>query len=282
MRFYSSTSRDFSSLNINYPDEFELLTNGLLVPDQSNLIKKEWAGSPICIESFLRLQSSNRINIKFQKGYTTTFMIQITESVSNNMIIEGLPTISLADVIANRNFVFNPGLAQNATQDIFSGVEIVSLMDPYSLGRIAVPIRSSKCTHLRCFDAITFLEANRKNPEFMCPDCSTHIPYDTISIDGYFKSILEKLGQDIEAVKVFSDMSWTSEAAMGLGFADITAIKKEVIEISDDENDVLISGPAVTEFLDLTEMSLPIFFSEPKQQADNTQEFEDIFEWCNQ
>lgn len=53
--------------------------------------------------------------------------------------------------------------------------EIISLMDPISLSRIKIPMRSIYCKHLSCFDFYSMINFLRSNNYFCCPICNKKI-----------------------------------------------------------------------------------------------------------
>jgi SUMO ligase MMS21 Smc5/6 complex component len=62
----------------------------------------------------------------------------------------------------------------NASSEVEAVSEIISLLDPLTMSRIATPCRSIKCNHyLQAFDMTSFLEINQSFGNFKCPCCST-------------------------------------------------------------------------------------------------------------
>ncbi|KAJ8872185.1 hypothetical protein PR048_025787 [Dryococelus australis] len=82
------------------------------------------------------------------------------------------------------------GVAVKAKMSGESGAEIaatslrVSLACPLGKTRMALPCRSTSCSHLQCFDASVFLNMNELRPTWQCPVCSQPCPYDTLVLDG--------------------------------------------------------------------------------------------------
>ena len=50
--------------------------------------------------------------------------------------------------------------------------------------RMQLPCRAQTCSHLQCFDAITFLMMNEKKPTWNCPVCDKPTPFHKLIIDG--------------------------------------------------------------------------------------------------
>ncbi|EKC97918.1 chromosome condensation-related protein [Trichosporon asahii var. asahii CBS 8904] len=89
--------------------------------------------------------------------------------------------------------------------DIEVGTSTLSLKDPLSGMRITKPVRSSKCTHLQCFDARWWLESNRSHPQWLCPHCSKELKFDEVICDGYFLSILNAVPDSYDEVVLESN-----------------------------------------------------------------------------
>lgn len=77
--------------------------------------------------------------------------------------------------------------------------------------RITKPIRSSKCSHLQCFDAKWWLESNRSHPQWHCPHCSKELSFDDIICDGYFLSILRAVPDSFDEVTLESNGEWHTQ-----------------------------------------------------------------------
>lgn len=73
--------------------------------------------------------------------------------------------------------------AQDA--DILHGPETLTLKDPISMTRIALPCKSAYCHHFACFDALTFLTLNEQTPTWTCPICNRLVGTDdNLFLDG--------------------------------------------------------------------------------------------------
>jgi len=76
--------------------------------------------------------------------------------------------------------------------------------------RMRLPVRSSQCDHLQCFDAANYIMMNEKKDKWMCPVCNNIAPFDTLMLDGYFSEILEsrRLPTDDHEIVLHADASW--------------------------------------------------------------------------
>ncbi|WWD17629.1 hypothetical protein CI109_102070 [Kwoniella shandongensis] len=95
--------------------------------------------------------------------------------------------------------------------DIVVGTSMMSLKDPLSYMRIARPVRSSKCTHIQCFDAQWWIESNAQHPQWLCPHCSRELKFPDLIVDGYVMSILDAVPEEVEEVVLEPSGEWHSE-----------------------------------------------------------------------
>lgn len=68
--------------------------------------------------------------------------------------------------------------------DIIADSFKLSLKDPLAYMRISRPVRSTKCTHIQCFDPKWWIEGNAQHPQFLCPLCNKALQFDDLIIDG--------------------------------------------------------------------------------------------------
>jgi E3 SUMO-protein ligase PIAS1 len=59
----------------------------------------------------------------------------------------------------------------------------LSLKDPISTLRIAIPCRSTLCSHNQCFDAESFLQLQEQAPTWNCPICNKTVSYQALAVD---------------------------------------------------------------------------------------------------
>ncbi|BFZ22684.1 hypothetical protein BsWGS_25723 [Bradybaena similaris] len=99
-------------------------------------------------------------------------------------------------------------LAQDPDSGIVTTSLSVSLTCPLGKMRIQTPCRGCICTHLQCFDALTYLKMNERKPTWMCPVCNRPCPYDKLIIDGYLVEICQQSPSCLDIV--FNENgSWT-------------------------------------------------------------------------
>src|ERR1700712_3250838 len=67
--------------------------------------------------------------------------------------------------------------------DVVATSSVMSLKDPVSYTRIAVPCRSTICTHNQCFDASSFLQLQEQAPTWTCPICNKVVAFEGLAVD---------------------------------------------------------------------------------------------------
>lgn len=87
----------------------------------------------------------------------------------------------------------------------------VSINCPLGKTRMKYPCRSTNCTHLQCFDGLTYIQMNEKKPKWNCPVCYKSSPLKDLLIDEYFEEIVnsDKLTEDTTEIKLLIDGSWS-------------------------------------------------------------------------
>jgi hypothetical protein len=105
-----------------------------------------------------------------------------------------------------------------------------SLLCPYSLSRIRVPIRTAKCHHLCCFDLKSWIsveernnfEGPHKNGMYTnCLVCNIEIKREEMFVDGFTKEILRSTGSDTNWVNLdISTGSWSVDDSLEQGMTD--------------------------------------------------------------
>ncbi|WVF70628.1 hypothetical protein IAT40_005421 [Kwoniella sp. CBS 6097] len=100
---------------------------------------------------------------------------------------------------------------QEDDDDIVVGTSVMSLKDPLSYMRITRPVRSSKCTHMQCFDATWWVESNSQHPQWLCPLCNKELQFPDLIVDGYFLSILNAVPDSFDDVVLEPTGDWHTE-----------------------------------------------------------------------
>ena len=81
--------------------------------------------------------------------------------------------------------------------------KVLKLRDPPGSSKpIKIPVRFDGCRHVQCFDALSYLEMNDKNPSWNCPICKKRFPFGTLRKDLWFEDLIERAGENAKEVKI--------------------------------------------------------------------------------
>ena len=84
-----------------------------------------------------------------------------------------------------------------------------SLKCPLTGVPIQLPCRSSRCTHLQCFDGTALIRMGVATQKWICPICSTPTPYETLLVDTYFRNVVDEAKGSISDIFLFEDGNWS-------------------------------------------------------------------------
>lgn len=120
----------------------------------------------------------------------------------------------------------------------------MSLKDPLSYMRLVRPIRSTRCSHLQCFEAKWWIIGNEKHPQWLCPLCNRALRFDELIVDGYSLDILDVVPEKYDEVVIEADNAWhTEDGAYGsaswlrLNAASAKATREPTPKNEDEEQD---------------------------------------------
>ncbi|KAG1094770.1 hypothetical protein G6F42_018691 [Rhizopus arrhizus] len=124
--------------------------------------------------------------------------------------------------------------------EIFTGDEVVSMLDPISLARIQHPARCIFCTHKTSFDAVTFFKFQANSMIWNCPICSVRIR--GIQVDYQTKKALTEYPDEEKFLRESNDtyriLPNLSESKTAASIAEKRPLEDyQVISIDDDEAD---------------------------------------------
>ncbi|KAF4335180.1 hypothetical protein FBEOM_10979 [Fusarium beomiforme] len=193
---------------------------------------------PLEVTDFL-VEGQNKMTISFpaveqnsKSGYKFFLAIEIIETMSHETITNMIhsrrfPTEETRNKIIRR-------LHPSDSDDIIIQDETlpISLADPFSKARVAVPVRGSQCKHLECFDLETFLQTRpRKELEkgggpqqqgeepslvdrWGCPICGLDARPTSLMVDEYLVGVRLSLisNGDVRTrnIKVAPNGTWSA------------------------------------------------------------------------
>lgn len=96
----------------------------------------------------------------------------------------------------------------DADDDLITTSTVMSLNCPISGTRMVNPVKSDKCKHIECFEALWFLHAQLQVPTWQCSICQIPIKVGNLAVSEFVKDILDHSNDDVDQVKLFPDGSW--------------------------------------------------------------------------
>ncbi|KAJ7052251.1 PINIT domain-containing protein [Mycena amicta] len=121
--------------------------------------------------------------------------------------------------------------------DIIAGTLKLPLKCPLSFGRIALPCRSSKCTHSQCFDAASWYAVMEQTTTWLCPICENVLDWRELIIDGFFADILRLTPPSVDDVLLEADGTWrTPDGRYSSTNPFSASAKPEVISLDSDDD----------------------------------------------
>lgn len=177
---------------------------------------------PIEISEYLQL--SNDLNFCAYEITPHVIVIQITKprTVQNLFDIASKKQIPFKDAKAQVLETFK----QHDSEIKATCIKVTSL-DPTTRAPIDIPVRATTCTHIQCFDLMSYLTQNEALHlrRCTCPYCGTPINFDQLFVCSYFKSIFSTLDPAVHHdVTIQPNGEWTLDQE-----------NHETIELSDDE-----------------------------------------------
>lgn len=101
---------------------------------------------------------------------------------------------------------------QDDDDDIQFGQSRLRLKDPLASMRLTRPVRSTKCSHLSCFEPKWWIATNEKHPQWNCPLCGRELRFDELIVDGFTLDILATVPEDYDEVVIEGDdNTWHTE-----------------------------------------------------------------------
>ncbi|KAJ1968381.1 E3 SUMO-protein ligase pli1 [Dispira parvispora] len=163
---------------------------------------------------FDKRYSSHRVELTYISPVELVVTVAFVKQISVEFLVSSLQQNSTV----NKEEVLSRFKRKHADDDIVATGRLMSLKCPLSYTRIKDPCRSTRCDHIQCFDAMSYLQVNEQVPTWKCPICNIAAPYTDLMIDGFFLDIIRSVPDSIEQIYVEEDLSWklpsTEEAVL--------------------------------------------------------------------
>ncbi|KAK5780152.1 hypothetical protein RI543_002695 [Arxiozyma heterogenica] len=209
----NSDNEKHEVIQISFPQTYQLINmrNGVSLEKYATTnSKKSQKYKPIDITSLLSNEQ--------RMGQTPLqFSFHFVPSMEYYMSIYLVRAIKTDELVYN--ITQHTKILRNATlyylaksQDTEFGLQTTSLTlsleCPISGSKITTPIKSTKCSHIECFDAFWYLESQRQIENGRCPICSKFIKFDDLSVSEFIEEILEQIPTRCRRVQLSNDGSW--------------------------------------------------------------------------
>ncbi|CAL9735804.1 hypothetical protein MOSE0_I04786 [Monosporozyma servazzii] len=97
---------------------------------------------------------------------------------------------------------------QNPDNGLLATSIVISLECPISGSVMKVPVKSTKCLHIECFDAFWYLQSQRQIANGRCPICSKFIKTEDLAVSEFIEDILMKCPNNCRKVQLTNDGHW--------------------------------------------------------------------------
>eukprot|EP01128_Nolandella_sp_AFSM9_P007476 TRINITY_DN4107_c0_g1_i1.p1 TRINITY_DN4107_c0_g1~~TRINITY_DN4107_c0_g1_i1.p1 ORF type:complete len:536 (+),score=29.71 TRINITY_DN4107_c0_g1_i1:190-1797(+) len=237
----SGAAEPLSPICHSWPSGVRILVNGNPVYIQKKDEKGMTPAQPAVINRYLR--TGENVVATQCTGHLPHLLFL---HFGGRETIDGLVSSVKARSKPQSHFLANVVSKFSSDADIQALESRVSLLDPLSLMRIAVPVRSTECNHLEVFDLRTYIQMNQRVPKWLCPICSRRCFYSTLEQDTYFVSILESVTDD--EINFFPDGTYKVQSSTP-AIEVATKKKPPVVSISllsqddDEEGDFIKPEP---------------------------------------
>ncbi|OJD31649.1 miz zinc finger protein [Diplodia corticola] len=206
----------YAAADIAFPHQLEVKINGDEVRSNFKGLKnKPGSTRPADITEFLRKIPGYNNNIQITYALTQ----KASKERKFHMVVYLARKHSVSELAGRINRIFTKDKVMDEMRaraqdpDIVIESQIVSLRDPVAGIRIAMPCRSTVCSHNECFDAMSFLQLQEQAPTWICPICSKTVSYEALAVDRYMQDILAKTTSSTDQARIYPDGTWSPGTA---------------------------------------------------------------------
>ncbi|KAL1917427.1 uncharacterized protein VTP21DRAFT_3820 [Calcarisporiella thermophila] len=228
-------NRSGTEVNIEFPVFGEVRVNGVNIKANLRPLKNGIPARPPDLTKFCRMDSGiNTVEVvdaAFQKFVVT---VQLVRTISIDSILDKIRTSRIITKEEELKKFHN-----QADEDILTSSTGLSLKCPLGHTPIKIPLKSSHCRHLQCFDGYNYLSMNEHVPTWKCPVCNSNVYIGDLVYDGYFADIIHNVPDGTEGVIVEADGHWRLEKPDSSYGGNVSAKRKrddmEIILLDDEE-----------------------------------------------
>ncbi|KAF8457149.1 PINIT domain-containing protein [Terfezia claveryi] len=226
-----------TKLDIGFPQQVEVKVNEQIVPASQlkGLKNKPGSTRPPDITQMLHKSLTHINDIAITYALTTkkyAFVLNLVNVISAEKLVQDLKKNNHR---ISKQSVIDDMVKRNEDSDLMATSSVMSLKCPLSTLRIEIPVRSRVCTHVQCFDALSYLLLQQQAPTWQCPTCNKPVPYEMLVIDSYVQTILDSTPKNVDSVTVDPDGNWSvaSQRSPSADLGPNSDEEEDVIEIQD-------------------------------------------------
>ncbi|CAL9730836.1 hypothetical protein MOUN0_K05226 [Monosporozyma unispora] len=199
-------------LPISFPQTYQFINmwTGVSLERYSRSSKKNQRADPIDITDLLSPeQLSGTAPLQFSFHFVPS-----VEYYMSIYLVNAVKTDDIVSKVCQRTKILRNATLYylNKSQDPENGLLAtsitMSLECPISGSVINVPIKSTKCLHIECFDAFWYFESQRQLENGRCPICSKSIKSDDLAVSEFIEDILVKCPKNCRRVQLATDGNW--------------------------------------------------------------------------
>lgn len=199
----------YTRADIAFPSQVEVRINGDEVKaNYKGLKNKPGSTRPADITEYVRKTPNYKNTVAVTYALTQKKHTVIINLVKKRSVEELAERIRRGRVISKQT-VINDMLRKADDPDIVFESTVMSLKDPVSTLRIAIPCRSTVCSHNQCFDATSFLQLQEQAPTWTCPVCNKTVSFEALAVDQYVQEILSSVPRSTEQVTIEPNGRWS-------------------------------------------------------------------------
>ena len=180
------------------------------VPTKPNMESKR-PSKPIDLTPNCKLSPvvSNQLSFSWSQDVNNKnfcFTIYLVRKLTSNDLLNKLEAKGVTDPLVTKRLIINK--LTDTDNEISTTSLKGNLSCPLGKMRLRLPVRSTVCSHIQCFDAELYLQMNEKKPSWLCPVCDKKAEYKTLFIDGLFTQILKEAPADSNEIEFTDDGGW--------------------------------------------------------------------------
>ncbi|KAK9493681.1 PINIT domain-containing protein [Lipomyces doorenjongii] len=208
----SALSEDaYRQATVQFPQSMEIRVNGKVVQANLRGLKnKPGTAKPADLTDYIAKDTMTRNMVEVIYAYTRQ-RYTVTLHMARKRSVQDIVT----RIVAGKRLAKETVMGQitknhggDDDDDIVATSSIVSLKCPLSFGRIQVPIRTIRCSHVQCFDATSYIQLQEQAPTWQCPICNNYAPIEDIVVDNYFDEILKHTSMSVESIEIDPSGVW--------------------------------------------------------------------------